>query len=136
MYRRPPPLSFEHHSLTFPAMSAVPKPLTAPPPPTGTVPAPEKLLPGTMRRLAPVCAARFQWKTVGRLFPANAAYAVASYQLTPATGCFSIPFGEAPNSHVAGPGRPVVSRKLATAASHGSTSPFRTKGSFQNSRFS
>src|SRR5450830_434158 len=132
----PRPLSFQHHSLTLPAMSVVPKPLTAPSPPTGTVPAPEKLLFGMMSRLASACAARFQWKTVGRLLPENAAYAAASYQLTPATGCFSNPFGKLPSSQVDGPGRPVPSRKTAIASCHGTARPLLRNGSFQSSRFS
>ena len=39
-----------------------------------------------IRELATVNATRFQWKIVGRLLPAHAAYAAASYQLTPQTG--------------------------------------------------
>ncbi len=53
-------LSFQHHSLTFPAMSYVPYALTAPAPPTGIVPAPVKLLPGTTTTSQDL-AARFQW---------------------------------------------------------------------------
>src|ERR1035437_7547685 len=103
---------------------------------TGTVPAPEKLLFGMMSRLASACAARFQWKTVGRLLPENAAYTTTSYQLTPATGCFSIPFGKLPSSQVDGPGRPVPSRKTAIASCHGTARPLLRNGSFQSSCFS
>ena len=35
----------------------------------------------------------FQWKIVGSCLPANAAYAAASYQLTPPTGRSSSPSG-------------------------------------------
>jgi hypothetical protein len=42
-------------------MSAVPKPLTAASPPTGTVLGLPKLLPGTISWLARVWAAAFQW---------------------------------------------------------------------------
>ena len=37
--------------------------------------------------------ALYQWYTVGRLFPTNSAYAAASYQLIPVTGCVSSPVG-------------------------------------------
>lgn len=35
--------------------------------------------------------ARYQWAVVGRLLPANSAYATASYQLTPFTGKSPLP---------------------------------------------
>ena len=54
--------------------------------PTGTAPWPEKLLTGTIERAVADLAAWFQWATVGSDFPANLAYAAASYQLTPPTG--------------------------------------------------
>ena len=60
--------------------------------------------------------------------PANFAYAAASYQLTPATGCFSCPFGKLPSSQVAGPERPVASRKRAMASVHGNVLPVRDEG--------
>ena len=61
MNRLPAELSFQHHSLTFPAMSVVPKPLTEPGPPTGLVPGPRKLLPVTITLTKNVCAASVQW---------------------------------------------------------------------------
>jgi len=41
--------------------------------PTGTGPLPVRLASGTILELATVKAARFQWKIVGRLFPAHSA---------------------------------------------------------------
>src|SRR5262249_8319884 len=68
---------------------------------------------------------------VGRLFCANSAYAAASYQLTPPTGKSAFPSGKFPNCQVDGPGRPVASRKSATACFQGRIRPSLTKGSFQ-----
>src|SRR5262249_36632676 len=136
MNRFAAPLGLRHHSLTFPAMSDVPKPLAAPAPPTATVPAPWKLLPGTIRALALGCAAQFQRWTVGSVLPANLAYAAASYQLTPATGCFSIPLGKLPSSHADGPGLPVASRNRSIASVHASVRPLSRNRSVQKSGFS
>src|SRR4051812_26452984 len=132
---RPCPSSFQHHSLTFPAMSNVPD---GPSPfrlPTVTGPLPLKLL--TRRISAEFSigvlnpAAARQWNAVGSFFPANAAYAAASYQLTPDTGKSAWPAGNAPNSQVAGPGRPVLSRNSAIAASHDSVRPSSANGIVQ-----
>src|ERR1019366_5394972 len=102
--------SFQHHSFTLPAMSVVPNPLKAVELPTGWVPSPWKLLPGATNGVVNADSdASVQWYAVGRLLPTNSAYAAASYQFTPATGYFSRPFGNAPISQVAGPGRPVTS---------------------------
>ena len=49
---------------------------------------------------------------VGRLLPANSAYAAASYQLTPATGCFSEPLRIA--AHLPGRGAGAA-RRVAEA---------------------
>src|SRR4051812_13426644 len=102
MNRPPLPAEFSHHSRTLPARSYTPYTpmLRGAPPRTGDVLS--NRLPGTMKRAACVAAARDQWYTVGNDFPANFAYADASYQLTPPTGKSACPAGNAPASHVDG----------------------------------
>ena len=100
-------------------------------PPVATCALPARLDIGTILELATVNATRFQWKIVGRLFPAQAAHAAASYQLTPETGSSSRPWGYAPTSHVAGPGRPVRSLNRAIASLKLSSRPPSTNGSRQ-----
>src|SRR5438105_14354586 len=101
--------------------------------PTGTGPWPEKLLAGTIHALLRTLAAWFQWARVGSDFPANRANAIASYQLTPATGSFSFPAGYSPASQVEGPVRPVRSVISAIACRHGIVLPSLTKGSCHRS---
>lgn len=54
--------------------------------PTGDAAESEKLLSGTIDLATECGAARYYCPIVGRLLPANSAYAAASYQLTPFTG--------------------------------------------------
>jgi TPP-dependent 2-oxoacid decarboxylase len=54
--------------------------------PTAASSVPARFDMGMIRELASVNATRFQWKIVGSCSPLHAAYAAASYQLTPATG--------------------------------------------------
>src|SRR5579884_4079208 len=114
-------------------MSYVPKGLMPAVVPTFTGPCPAKLLSGTMYETAQVPAAWFHWYTVGSCLPENSAKAAASYQLTPETGKSACPSGKSPSIHVAGPGRPVVSRNCAMASFHERACPFCSKGNFQNS---
>src|SRR5262245_44497937 len=135
---RPEPDSFQHHSLTLPAMSNWPNGPTPGSEPTAIAPLGLKLLWSRISlktALGPAKApARGRWNGVGSDLPANSAYAAASYQLTPPMGKLSCDAGKVPSSHVAGPGLPVRSRKRGIACSKVSGLPFSTNGSFQNSR--
>src|SRR5918993_2547944 len=82
----------------------------------------------------PKPAARYQWKAVRKLLPTKAAYAAASYQLTPLTGWSACPSGYVLSSHVAGPGWPVLSRNSAIASSHDRVRVPETNGSVQYDR--
>ena len=65
--RRPALLSFHTHSLTLPAMSAVPNGPRLPEAPTGSGPRPPKLLTcRTSEKMPSAPAARYQWNIVGR----------------------------------------------------------------------
>ena len=85
------PLALAHHSRTLPAMSSVPHGPSPVNRPTGAVPLPPKLLRGTVQLAAHVPAASLQWYTVGSDRLRKRAYAAASNQLRPATGCSASP---------------------------------------------
>src|SRR5258706_12645616 len=90
--RSPPRLvAFHAHSRTLPARSRTPKRCVACVVPTGTRARPARFDCATIWALAHVNATRFQWKIVGRLLSTHAAYAAASYQLTPVMGSVSSP---------------------------------------------
>src|SRR6185503_2779004 len=100
--RLPSPVAFHAHSRTLPARSRTPKRFVLFVEPTRTSPRPARFACAMIWALAHVNATRFQWKIVGRLFSAHAAYAAASYQLTPVTGRSSSPVAYVPASQPAG----------------------------------